>query len=403
MEEKISLLELQERIKRGIEGAVPGVLWVTAEIGEINSHVSGHCYLDLIDYKDGGRGVAAKARGVIWSSTWRMLRPYFHTTAGVPLSKGLNVLLKVQAGFSTVYGLSLNILDIDPSFTVGELELRRQQTIKRLQQEGCMEMNAQLQIPSLPRRIAVVSSATAAGYRDFMKHLQGNEYGFRFHTELFPAQMQGDEAPLSIIEALDAIASREGEFDVVVIVRGGGAAMDLVCFDDYSLAVNIAQFPLPVVTGVGHDHDYHIADMVANVWLKTPTAVADFLIDIFVQQEQHLMHLFQRISLTLAQKISAERHRLLAVHNAFVQASANLVSSRRQQLEMLRLRVAAADPARILGNGFAIVAVEGRRASAADIVEGARVKMVLRDGEVEFTVGEVLCPRGGNGKIVGKK
>lgn len=390
MEEKISLLELQERIRRGIEGAVPHQVWITAEIGEMKNHPSGHCYLDLVDYKEGERGVAAKARGVIWSSAWRMLQPYFLSAAGVPLSKGLNVLLKVQANFSAVYGLSLNILDIDPSFTVGELELRRQQTIKRLQQEGCMEMNAQLQLPPLPRRIAVISSATAAGYRDFMNHLHKNEYGFRFSTELFPAQMQGQEAPESIIGALDKIAEREGEFDVVAILRGGGAAMDLLCFDDYSLAVNIAQFPLPVITGIGHDHDYHIADMVANTWLKTPTAVADYFVDIFVQQEQYLMHLFQRISLTLAHKISTERHRLLTLHNTLVQNVANLLSCRRQQLEMLRLKVEAADPARILGSGFAIVAVGGKRAGAEDIVEGARVKMVLGDGEVEFVVGEIV-------------
>ncbi len=390
MEEKISLLELQERIRHGIEGAVPHQVWITAEIGEMKNHPSGHCYLDLVDYKEGERGVAAKARGVIWSSAWRMLQPYFLSAAGVPLSKGLNVLLKVQANFSAVYGLSLNILDIDPSFTVGELELRRQQTIKRLQQEGCMEMNAQLQLPPLPRRIAVISSATAAGYRDFMNHLHKNEYGFRFSTELFPAQMQGQEAPESIILALDKIAEREGEFDVVAILRGGGAAMDLLCFDDYSLAVNIAQFPLPVITGIGHDHDYHIADMVANTWLKTPTAVADYFVDIFVQQEQYLMHLFQRISLTLAHKISTERHRLLTLHNTLVQNVANLLSCRRQQLEMLRLKVEAADPARILGSGFAIVAVGGKRAGAEDIVEGARVKMVLGDGEVEFVVGEIV-------------
>ncbi|MBQ2913448.1 MAG: exodeoxyribonuclease VII large subunit [Bacteroidales bacterium] len=390
MEEKISLLELQERIRRGIEGAVPHQVWITAEIGEMKNHPSGHCYLDLVDYKEGERGVAAKARGVIWSSAWRMLQPYFLSAAGVPLSKGLNVLLKVQANFSAVYGLSLNILDIDPSFTVGELELRRQQTIKRLQQEGCMEMNAQLQLPPLPRRIAVISSVTAAGYRDFMNHLHKNEYGFRFSTELFPAQMQGQEAPESIIVALDKIAEREGEFDVVAILRGGGAAMDLLCFDDYSLAVNIAQFPLPVITGIGHDHDYHIADMVANTWLKTPTAVADYFVDIFVQQEQYLMHLFQRISLTLAHKISTERHRLLTLHNTLVQNVANLLSCRRQQLEMLRLKVEAADPARILGSGFAIVAVGGKRAGAEDIVEGARVKMVLGDGEVEFVVGEIV-------------
>lgn len=390
MEEKISLLQLQERIKKGIEGAVPFAVWVTAEIGEINNHPSGHCYLDLIDYKEGERGVAAKARGVIWSSTYRMLKPYFQSCAGVPLSKGLNVLLKVQAAFSNVYGLSLNILDIDPSFTVGELELKRQQTIKRLKDEGCMDMNSQLELPALPRRIAVVSSPSAAGYRDFMNHLHNNEYGFRFHSEIFPAQMQGDDAPGSIIAALDGIAARADEFDVVAILRGGGAAMDLVCFDDYELAVNIAQFPLPVITGIGHDHDYHIADMVAHTWLKTPTAVADFFVDIFMQQEQYLMHLFQRISLTLTQKISLERHRLLNIQKSLELGAANLVARRRQLLELLKLRIQAADPARILGNGFAIVAADGRRACVKDIVEGARLRMVLRDGTVDFVVGQVL-------------
>lgn len=390
MEEKISLLQLQERIKKGIEGVVPYAVWVTAEIGEINNHPSGHCYLDLIDYKEGERGVAAKARGVIWSSAYRMLKPYFQSCAGVPLSKGLNVLLKVQTSFSSVYGLSLNILDIDPSFTVGELEMRRQQTIKRLRDEGCMDMNSQLELAALPRRIAVVSSPSAAGYRDFMNHLHNNEYGFRFISEIFPAQMQGEDAPGSIIAALDAIAARGSDFDVVAILRGGGAAMDLVCFDDYELAVNIAQFPLPVITGIGHDHDYHIADMVAHTWLKTPTAVADFFVDVFMQQEQYLMHLFQRISLTLTQKISTERHRLLNIQKSLELGAANLVARRRQLLEMLKLRIQAADPARILGSGFAIVAVDGRRASARDVVEGARLKLVLRDGTVEFVVGEVM-------------
>ena len=389
MEEKLTLLDLQEKIKRGIEGAVPGAVWVTAEIGELNNHYSGHCYLDLIDYKEGGRGVAAKARGVIWSNVWRMLKPYFETTSGVRLEKGLHVLLKAQVSFSPVYGLSLNILDIDPSFTVGELELRRQKTIERVKGDGCMEMNPSLQLPALPRRIAVVSAETAAGYRDFMKQLHQNENGFRFCTELFAAQMQGDDAPQSIISALERIAERSDEFDVAIIIRGGGAAMDLVCFDDYNLALNIAQFPLPVITGIGHDHDFHIADMVAHTWLKTPTAVADFFVGIFVEQEQYIMYLFQRISLTLSQKISAERQKLALLHNSVVQGAANLVSNGRRALEMLQLRINAADPAKILGNGFAIVAVDGKRASVEDIREGCRVRMVLADGTVEFTVGEV--------------
>lgn len=390
MDEKMTLLQLQQMIRTGIESAVPATVWITAEIGEMNSHASGHCYMELIGYGEGEKGVVAKARATIWSTTYRMLKPYFESVAGVKLSKGLNVLLKVQVGYSNVYGLSLNVLDIDPSFTVGELELKRQNTINRLAKEGCMDMNSTLQLPLLPRRIAVVSSPVAAGYRDFVKHLQGADSRYGIAIELFVAQMQGEEAPGSIIAALDLIAERSGEFDAVVVVRGGGAAMDLVCFDDYDLAVNIAQFPLPVITGIGHDHDYHIADMVAHTWLKTPTAVADFFIDIFVQQEQFLMHLYQRISLSLSQKISVERQRLSVMQKALENGAARVVSNGRQKLEMLKLRINAADPARILGSGFAIVAVDGKRATAADIVKGRRMKLVLKDGTVEFEIGEVF-------------
>ena len=390
MEEKLKLLDLQEMIKRGIEGAVPGTVWVAAEIGELNEHYSGHCYLDLIDYKEGGRGVAAKARGVIWSNVFRMLKPYFETTAGVRLAKGLNVLMKVQVSFSPVYGLSLNILDIDPSYTVGELELKRQKTIEMLKADGCMEMNPSLHLYALPRRIAVISAETAAGYRDFMKQLHQNENGFRFQTELFAAQMQGDDAPASIVAALERVAERVEEFDAVVIIRGGGAAMDLVCFDDYNLALNIAQFPLPVVTGIGHDHDYHIADMVAHTWLKTPTAVADFFVGIFVEQEQYIMYLFQRISLTLSQKISTERQRLLLLQNRMAHGAADLVSNGKKMLDLLQLRINAADPAKLLENGFAIVAVDGKRASAEDIKPGRRMRIVLADGTVELVIGEIV-------------
>lgn len=390
MEEKITLLELQLRIKRGIEQSIPKAVWIMAEIGEINNHSSGHCYLDLIDYKEGEKGVAAKARGVIWGNTYRILKPYFETTAGVKLSKGLNVLLKVQVGFSSVYGLSLNILDIDPSFTVGELEIQRQKTINQLIAEGCMEMNSTLVLPALPRRVAVVSSQTAAGYRDFMQHLHNNEYGFKFHTELFAAQMQGAEAPASVIAALDEIAKREGEFDAVVIIRGGGAVMDMVCFDDYNMAVNIAQFPIPVITGIGHDKDFHVADMVAHTWLKTPTAVADFLVDIFVSQEQFIMQLFGRISLTLSHKISLERERLLGLHNSLRQGASNHLSRRRQQLELWQMRINGADPSKVLQKGFAIAAVDGKRATVADVVEGRRMKLVLQDGVVEFIIGKKI-------------
>lgn len=389
----MTLLELQYRIKQGVESSIPAPVWITAEIGEINIHGSGHCYMDLIDYGTGGgtaQRVEAKARAVVWSSTFRMLKPYFENATGARLVKGLNILVKVQVGFSSIYGLSLSILDIDPSFTVGALEMQRNKTIQRLKAEGCMDMNSQLELPLLPRRLAVISSATAAGYRDFMKHLCNNEYGFRFHATLFQAQMQGEEAPKSIVSALEAIAAQEDAFDAVVIIRGGGAAMDLVCFDDYELAVNIAQFPLPVVTGIGHDHDYHIADMVAHTWLKTPTAVADFFVELFMQQEQYIMHLFQRISLTLTQKISVERERLKRVQDVLGMGVANALLKQKQTLELLQMRVMAADPSKILERGFALATIGGKRAAVNDIVKGSKVRLQLGDGVVEFVVGEVV-------------
>ena len=388
----MTLLQLQQRIRQGIEASVSAPVWITAEIGEMNIHGSGHCYLDLIDYGASGeksQRVEAKARGVIWSTAFRMLKPYFENSTGARLSKGMNVLVKVQVSYSSLYGLSLNIIDIDPSFTVGALEMQRNRTIQRLKDEGCMDMNGLLELPALPRRLAVVSSATAAGYRDFIKHLSGNEYGFRFSTTLFPALMQGEEAPASIVSALDAIAGRVDEFDAVVMIRGGGAAMDLVCFDDYELAVNIAQFPLPVITGIGHDHDYHIADMVAHIWLKTPTAVAGFFVEVFMQQEQYIMHLFQRISLTLTQKISVERERLKRLEDLMGRGASNALQKQRQLLDMLQMRVSASDPSRILERGFAIASINGKRVSVSDVFPGNRLRLVLDDGEVEFVVGEV--------------
>ena len=247
MVDNISLYQLQERIKRGVEESVPGYIWITAEISDVNNNVSGHCYLDLVDYKDGEKGISAKARGMIWANTYRILRPYFETTTGSALKAGMKVLIKVQVQYSILYGLGLTISDIDPTFTIGGLELIRQKTIQQLQNDGCFELNSKLQLPLLPRNLAIISSPTAAGYRDFMNHLHQNEFGLSFNTELYQAQMQGDEAPQSIINALDKIHNSKIKYDAVIIIRGGGAVTDLVCFDDYELCVNIAQYPLPEI------------------------------------------------------------------------------------------------------------------------------------------------------------
>ncbi len=392
MNEKISLFELQEQIKKGIEQQVRGTIWVTAEISEIKQNVSGHCYLDLVDYANNERGVVAKVRAMIWATTYRVLRPYFETTAGAPLSNGMKVLLKVQVQYSPIYGLALSILDIDPSYTVGELEMKRQQTIKRLQDEGCFNLNSTLELPILPRRFAIISSSTAAGYRDFMKHLVENEYGYNFNVELYQAQMQGDAASESIIAALDNIASAtENNYDAVIIIRGGGSAMDLSCFDDYELASNIAQFPLPVITGIGHDQDFHICDMVAHTWLKTPTAVADFIIDIFNGEQVRLDSLLRRISYSLSLKVGADKSAVERIEMRLRQRVKEIISQHSNRLMLLEAKLAGVDPSEILNRGFAVIYREEKRVnSVKELKKGEHLQLMLSDGAALIEVGDVL-------------
>ena len=342
----VGLLALQEQIKEALEGTFFETVWVQAEISELKQHPSGHCYLTLVEKDASSNTLLAKASAVIWASTWRMVKPYFAAQTGRALAVGMSVLVRVQVSYSTVYGLSLVVFDIDPSFTVGELELARQRTIARLEAEGMFDMNAQLPLPALPRRLAVISSATAAGYRDFMHHLEDNEYGFHFYTRLFPALMQGAEAPASMIAALDAIAVEADAFDAVLILRGGGGAMDLVCFDDYDLAVNVAQFPLPVLTGIGHDHDYHIIDRAAHTYVKTPTALADWLVERFAGEAWQLDSLVQRLHLAIHSKALRQQ----SVLDALVQRLAHAVADRHagalHALDLLEHRLDAVNPQR---------------------------------------------------------
>ncbi len=390
MNEKMTLLELMERIKGGIERAVPLEVWVVGEISQIQENYNGHCYMELVEFKRESKPVVAKARAVVWESDYRMIKAFFHSTTGSYLKAGMNVLVKARAQFSVIYGLSLVITDIDPSFTVGELELKRQQTVAKLQQDGCMDMNSQVKLPALPSRLAVISSATAAGYRDFMNHLANNEYGIKFKTTLFASVMQGDDAPSSVIASLEKVAEVSDEYDAVVIIRGGGAVMDMVCFDDYDLALNIAQFPLPVITGIGHDHDFHVADMVAHTYLKTPTAVADFFVDIFVEENDKLARLYQRSLLTLQRKVSTEIEKITKIKARLQMRATEVVYAKNMALDVIEKRLENADPAKKLGKGYAIVAVGGQVATIADIKEGATIKLIMNEGSVEFVVGKVI-------------
>lgn len=284
----ITLYELNSRIRQTLKENFDEAVWITAEITEIQLNRSGHCYLQLADKREDEENMVATARATIWAFTFRTLRPYFETMTGRPLAKGLKVMVLVEVVFHELYGFSLNIRDIDPTYTVGDLERKKREILARLESEGVIDMNRALEFPCLPKNVAVISSPTAAGLGDFMSQLQTNPQGYRFLVKLFPAVMQGEKTTDSVIAALERIYAYESLFDVVVIIRGGGSQTDLSCFDSYELALNVAQFPLPVIAGIGHERDETIVDRVAYMRVKTPTAAAAFLIEAFREQEEQL-------------------------------------------------------------------------------------------------------------------
>ena len=307
--QQLSLSELQGMIKNAMELALPDSYWVKAEISEMTVNRSGHCYLDLVE-TDSTNNITARVRATIWSYTFRMLKPYFESTTGQSFSEGIKVLLNAKVEYHEVYGLSLNIRDIDPAYTLGDMAQQRRAIIARLEEEGVFDMNKELEMPLVPQRIAIISSPTAAGLQDFLDQLQNNVRRIKFYTKLFPAVMQGKEAPASIIGALDRIFEHETFFDAVAIIRGGGAQVDLVAFDNYDLAFHITQFPLPVITGIGHDKDDSVADLVAHTQLKTPTAVAEFLISTVEEFTTYLAELEQQFADAVNDRLHENRGQL---------------------------------------------------------------------------------------------
>lgn len=284
----ISLFDLNNRVRRVLKDQFAEPLWITAEIASVLENRSGHCYLELVDKCEEEENPVAVAKGTIWAFTYRMLKPYFETTTGRRLEKGMKVLIQAEVVFHELYGFSLNIKDIDPTFTIGNIERTRREIIEQLEQEGIIDMNQNLEMPLLPKNVAVISSPTAAGLGDFLDQLHNNSYGYKFHVKLFPAVMQGEKTTESVIAALDRIYEYEELFDVVVIIRGGGGQADLGSFDSYDMAANVAQFPLPVIAGIGHERDETIVDRVAFVRVKTPTAAAAFLIERFQDFEARI-------------------------------------------------------------------------------------------------------------------
>lgn len=304
--DRYSLSELQKLIKKSLQDKLPGYYWVSAEISELKLNYAGHCYLELIE-KDKQEDIKSRIRAIIWSQKSRLLLPYFENVTGQPLSEGIRVLLRVNIEYHELYGLSLIIHNIDPAYTVGEMALKRKQIIERLESEGVIDINKELPFPMLPYRIAVVSSEQAAGFKDFTDELNRNEFGYRYFTKLFKAVMQGNETEASVCNAINNIFEETTNYDIIVIVRGGGSQADLSWFDNYNIAYLITQLPIPVLTGIGHQKDLSVTDMVAHRSFKTPTAVADFIINQSLKTEEYLLQISGSIIDLSRQMVKAKR------------------------------------------------------------------------------------------------
>ena len=314
----LSLVELNQRIRMTLEQAFPDTYWVRAEMSDVRENgASGHCYLEFIEKDPRSGQLLAKVRGAIWAKTFRLLKPYFEMETGQRFVSGLEVLVRVTVDFHELYGLSLTVVDIDPAYTLGDMARKRLEIIRQLQEEGVFELNKELPLPLLPRRIALISSPTAAGYEDFMNQLTHNRAGYPFYVKLFPALMQGERTEESVIAALDQIYAHQELFDVVALLRGGGATSDLNSFDSYLLAANCAQFPLPILTGIGHERDDTVVDLVAHTRLKTPTAVAEFLIARMDQAAQTVEELQQTMTQSASVRLLQEKQRLQSYATRF--------------------------------------------------------------------------------------
>ena len=384
--EHFDLLTLQQRLKQGVESLFPSRVWIKAEVSAVKARTGGHCYMELSQSDESG--LKAKASAIIWSSKYRFIAPYFESVTGSPLQEGMVILVEVQVNYSELYGMSLIINDIDPEFSLGVKELERQRTIERLQNEGLMGLQKQLQLPVLPYRLAVISAEDAAGYRDFMRHIEENPYGFKVHPVLFPALMQGADCPSSIIAALDAVLEDGSDWDAVLILRGGGAKLDLACYDDYALAAVIAQYPLPVLTAIGHDQDFHVCDMVAYEYLKTPTALADYVMDIYQLEDERISASETRVRLAVSNRLYREEALLDSLASRIKGAFALKIAVMESALQVLQTRIQAADPRRILDRGYTLavdadgVVLKG----LAGRKVGDKVSIMFADGTMECLV-----------------
>jgi len=407
--ESLSLYELNALVRRGLEQCLPDVYWVQAELSDVRTNATGHCYLEFVEKDAWGNSLIAKARGVIWANLFKLLKPYFEEATGQPFVSGIKVLVQVSVSFHELYGYTLTVQDIDPTYTLGDMARRRREILKQLEEEGVLTLNKELEIPVLPQRIAVISSATAAGYGDFCHQLRHNSRDFFFYTELFPAIMQGDRVEESILAALDLILSRQADFDVVVIIRGGGATSDLSGFDTYLLAASCAQFPLPIITGIGHERDDTVLDSVAHTRVKTPTAAAEFLINAMDEAADLLDDLASELYSGVLSRLDAERQRLsgykshipsavftrisgaklslLTMQKDLSQVVKASLSRHRHQMELLQQRVADASPEKQLARGYSVTLKDGKVVKDASLLNpGDELTTRLHKGSFKSTV-----------------
>ncbi|MCF6361197.1 MAG: exodeoxyribonuclease VII large subunit [Cyclobacteriaceae bacterium] len=406
--QELSLSELNLQIKKTLEEQLAASYWVVAEIAQIQVNSSGHCYLELVQKE--GHQVIAKARATIWAYSYRNISAWFSRITGNDLAVGMRILANTKVTFHEVYGLSLNIKDIDPSFTLGEREKAKQEVIAKLEADGIMDMNKELELPQVPQNIAIISSETAAGYGDFIDQIDKNKYGFKVHHRLFSASMQGEKAPESIIKALHQIL--DSEADLVVIIRGGGSQLDLDCFDNYELSSHIAQFPLPILTGIGHERDTSISDMVAHSQLKTPTAVAEFIIQGFNAYQTSINDLFSNISSIAIEHIYNEKENLnlissklslltqqeLQTHKAKLEnimqnvkhASAFQLASNTNRLNSIEQKINLLNPKHLLQKGYSIIYKNGKPLGRTKVSINEQIEIITAYQRISSTVDKAI-------------
>lgn len=432
----ITLREFNNRIKRLLNNPAVCNCWICADLSDVNVR-GGHCYLELLEKDERTGATVAKMRGIIWANRFAYLRQKFLQVTGQDLRSGMKVMLEVSVNYHEQYGISLIITDIDPSYTLGDMERLRREILTRLKADGIIDMNKQLDFPAVPQRIAIVSAAGAAGYGDFMNQLHNNAYGLQFYTCLFPAVMQGKETVASVTAALDRINSHIDLFDCVVIIRGGGSTSDLNSFDDYNLAANVAQFPLPVVVGIGHERDVTILDYVACRRVKTPTAAAELLIgcgvealaridelretivsiareyiteaqlqmqyltstiplvagNIVERNRARLQHIMQIVPLTAQSRIAQGNERLLFFLKQMQQASAQTIMREKMRLTAIYEKVQILSPQNTLRRGYSLTTVNGHAVTdASQLAAGDTITTHLANGTVTSTINK-LSPK----------